>query len=260
MMAEAGGQEEEDDYMSASFVAEQVVERASGGGTSKKRRRVNADVKLLSKKEIAVKADVVREEGLTKKLCPSNKGFKLLEKLGWKGKGLGKEQTGMVDPLMPQLKEGRAGLGRDIELRVAREKSKIVHKEQTRLASRADDLRREEFRGLMSANFSAKQVAYDLRKARKAVQHLDEVGGQERTPLWPGGDNDDDDDPGHKRDAAMQELVDEWNTLLPEEQLACCVEYLRSIYCYCCFCGVKYETTDDLSNSCPGARSEDHDE
>lgn len=38
-----------------------------------------------------------------------NAGFKLLMKLGYKGGGLGKDGAGTTKPLMPELKQGRAG-------------------------------------------------------------------------------------------------------------------------------------------------------
>ena len=38
-----------------------------------------------------------------------NAGFKLLMKLGYKGGGLGKDGAGSANPLMPELKQGRAG-------------------------------------------------------------------------------------------------------------------------------------------------------
>ena len=38
-----------------------------------------------------------------------NAGFKLLMKLGYKGGGLGKDGAGTANPLMPEVKQGRAG-------------------------------------------------------------------------------------------------------------------------------------------------------
>lgn len=38
-----------------------------------------------------------------------NAGFKLLMKLGYKGGGLGKDGAGAANPLMPEMKQGRAG-------------------------------------------------------------------------------------------------------------------------------------------------------
>ena len=69
-----------------------------------------------------------RKEGLAKKLVSSNKGFALLTKLGYKeGDRLGKEGTGLAEPVDIQLKLGRAGLGMEAAL-----KEKEVEKRRLR--------------------------------------------------------------------------------------------------------------------------------
>lgn len=45
------------------------------------------------------------------KLDTKNIGFKLMQKLGWKGGGLGVKDDGIVDPITAQIKIGRKGLG-----------------------------------------------------------------------------------------------------------------------------------------------------
>ncbi|XP_072372130.1 angiogenic factor with G patch and FHA domains 1-like isoform X2 [Scyliorhinus torazame] len=45
-------------------------------------------------------------------ICDSNKGRKMLEKMGWKkGEGLGKESCGIKEPIQIQLHQSQAGLG-----------------------------------------------------------------------------------------------------------------------------------------------------
>uniref|UniRef100_UPI00398F4783 angiogenic factor with G patch and FHA domains 1 isoform X2 n=1 Tax=Pristiophorus japonicus TaxID=55135 RepID=UPI00398F4783 len=45
-------------------------------------------------------------------ICDSNKGRKMLEKMGWKkGEGLGKESCGIKEPIQVQLHQSQAGLG-----------------------------------------------------------------------------------------------------------------------------------------------------
>uniref|UniRef100_A0A2M4CH62 NF-kappa-B-repressing factor n=2 Tax=Anopheles darlingi TaxID=43151 RepID=A0A2M4CH62_ANODA len=45
------------------------------------------------------------------KIDTKNIGFKLMQKLGWKGGGLGVKDDGIVDPITAQIKIGRKGLG-----------------------------------------------------------------------------------------------------------------------------------------------------
>ncbi|XP_078071076.1 angiogenic factor with G patch and FHA domains 1 isoform X2 [Mustelus asterias] len=45
-------------------------------------------------------------------ICDSNKGRKMMEKMGWKkGEGLGKESCGITEPIQVQLLQSQAGLG-----------------------------------------------------------------------------------------------------------------------------------------------------
>lgn len=50
-----------------------------------------------------------RTPGCIHRFFQENAGFKLLMKLGYKGGGLGKDGAGAANPLMPELKQGRAG-------------------------------------------------------------------------------------------------------------------------------------------------------
>eukprot|EP00878_Enallax_costatus_P016026 GHUV01016802.1.p1 GENE.GHUV01016802.1~~GHUV01016802.1.p1 ORF type:complete len:165 (+),score=54.15 GHUV01016802.1:528-1022(+) len=46
----------------------------------------------------------------------SNKGFQLLQKMGWKGKGLGKKEDGTAEPVQAGVEAGvRLGLGKQQE-------------------------------------------------------------------------------------------------------------------------------------------------
>ena len=47
-----------------------------------------------------------------KSIDPKNKGFKMLQKMGWsEGKGLGKESSGRLEPIPVSTKNDRSGLG-----------------------------------------------------------------------------------------------------------------------------------------------------
>lgn len=55
-----------------------------------------------------------REEGLQTKISPGNKGFAMLQKMGYKsGEGLGKNKSGRVEPIPIAIKANKAGLGKE---------------------------------------------------------------------------------------------------------------------------------------------------
>lgn len=42
------------------------------------------------------------------------------------------------------------------------------------------------------------------------------------------------------------------------EKLEMLTNYLRTTYCFCHWCGTKYSDIDDLNDSCPGMKKDDH--
>ena len=56
-----------------------------------------------------------RHEGLQKSIDSSNKGFAMLTKMGYKaGEGLGKSNSGRIEPIPIEVKNDRGGLGKII--------------------------------------------------------------------------------------------------------------------------------------------------
>ncbi len=135
---------------------------------------------------------------------------------------------------------------------------------QEEIATREEELAKQKFRNIMSAQFSGKKVAGWLSKASQSIEHLDNEAGLDRTPLWPdredaiiGGEGGTGQEGGS---VIMGELYEEWVQLSPIEQLDCCIEYLRKTFCYCLFCGVKFDGIVDMEKNCPGREAQDHDE
>ncbi|GJP36374.1 hypothetical protein CLOM_g20886 [Closterium sp. NIES-68] len=52
---------------------------------------------------------------LDKPIACSNVGFQLLLKMGWRGKGLGRNEQGIVDPVRTEMRDARLGLGKQEE-------------------------------------------------------------------------------------------------------------------------------------------------
>ncbi|BAF13955.2 Os04g0115400 [Oryza sativa Japonica Group] len=45
-------------------------------------------------------------------LTSSNVGFRLLQKMGWKGKGLGKNEQGITEPIKAGIRDAKLGVGK----------------------------------------------------------------------------------------------------------------------------------------------------
>lgn len=62
-----------------------------------------------------VDLDNVEQASLDTHITSSNVGFKLLQKMGWKGKGLGKHEQGIVEPIKSGIRDPRLGVGKQEE-------------------------------------------------------------------------------------------------------------------------------------------------
>ncbi|KAM7478552.1 hypothetical protein LguiA_026765 [Lonicera macranthoides] len=62
-----------------------------------------------------VDLDNVEQASLDTQLPSSNIGFKLLQKMGWKGKGLGKDEQGITEPIKSGMRDPRLGVGKQEE-------------------------------------------------------------------------------------------------------------------------------------------------
>ncbi|KAF9669799.1 hypothetical protein SADUNF_Sadunf13G0002000 [Salix dunnii] len=62
-----------------------------------------------------VDLDNVEQASLDTKLTASNVGFRLLQKMGWKGKGLGKDEQGITEPIKSGIRDPKLGIGKQEE-------------------------------------------------------------------------------------------------------------------------------------------------
>ncbi|GJT67246.1 G patch domain-containing protein 8 [Tanacetum coccineum] len=62
-----------------------------------------------------VDLDHVEQASLDTQLPSSNVGFRLLQKMGWKGKGLGKNEQGITEPIKSGIRDAKLGLGKQEE-------------------------------------------------------------------------------------------------------------------------------------------------
>ncbi|KAJ8955347.1 hypothetical protein NQ318_003441 [Aromia moschata] len=70
-----------------------------------------------------------RDRGLNTAISSENKGFKLLEKMGFKpGESIGKSKSGIKEPIDIVYKQGTSGMGRESHL-----KEVVAQKQQQRI-------------------------------------------------------------------------------------------------------------------------------
>lgn len=60
-------------------------------------------------------AEYVEQASLDTKLTSSNVGYRLLQKMGWKGKGLGKNEQGIIEPIRSGIRDAKLGVGKQEE-------------------------------------------------------------------------------------------------------------------------------------------------
>lgn len=258
---------DEDDYMSDKFSVEKVSDVRPGLVTSRKRQR---EILMSSKKQKTERdvqharrpepMDALRE-GLARSIPRSNIGFALLTKMGYKeGSSLGKSgQEGLKEPLGIAIKVDRKGLGREEALRTMREKQHKMQAEKKLRQNDGPSLQDPlEFRRRMVLLNSIKQNEGDFQRCQRVCQSLDEEMQYAEPAMpwfWPEkpqvGEEEDDDavSPTPPEDEVQYEV---------HEKLEFVNDYLRTVHAYCNWCGVKFDSPEDMATNCPGTTRDDH--
>ncbi|XP_065344363.1 G patch domain-containing protein 11 [Cloeon dipterum] len=260
--------DEEDDYMSEAILNACAKNDVRPGLTFKHSAQRNQELekrksekdfenRLRNPKRGRLEAER-REEGLEKPIGEENKGFALLQKMGYKpGTSIGKSSSsGRTEPVPVVLKTDRQGLGREAALREV-EKRKIKIK-----ANRLDKL--SDYRSQLSSKFSSKAALKDLRLSQITCENLDLKNSIESPPypwFWREKikENAEDVETEEKDlEEEEKEEEEEEEQLEPEEQLEMLTLYLRRTYFYCIWCGTQFEDENDLNQECPGSTRNDH--
>jgi len=103
----------EDDYLNMSF-AEPVEQKHETSFERRVRKKREAEEKARPKSKAVLKAeaDAAREMALATAIDSSNKGFRMMEKMGFKGGALGTgESAARTEPIEVSMKEDRSGIG-----------------------------------------------------------------------------------------------------------------------------------------------------
>ncbi|KAL8585400.1 hypothetical protein ACOMHN_063178 [Nucella lapillus] len=270
--------DDEDDYMSDAFLLKCEDKRPglSSSRTAKEIEREKKQKEANEKNKVKPKRVLEQEkrtEGLSTAISTNNKGFSLLQKMGYKpGMSLGKKGTGRVEPVPIQLKTDRGGLGKEAESKRKAAEMQAMRSTMAVKRQRVERKQKESFVQQMSSQFASKTVGKDLQTSRTACHHMDTEDGftnPVESFYWPHNwwrleekpaeDDSEAEDEAHSLPEEIEET--EWQalTMTDEEKLEALTEYLRSIYFYCNWCGTKYEDTDDMEANCPGDTADAHD-
>jgi len=199
----------------------------------------------------------VREEGLSKKLDNSNKGFAMLAKMGYKeGTSLGKGNQGRVDPVEVVLKKDKSGLGRESAIKlIAEKKCRILAQKAKECVENFDP---SVFRAQMREKHMIRRCEADLFKAQKSCRELDEKKDFSEPVeqwFWPKIVK-----PVVDEETEEDEEEEEEDPFSPFEKLEMLITYIRAEHYYCLYCGINFDDSEDMTQNCPGPNRDDHDD
>lgn len=132
-----------------------------------------------SKKELEAEAEAARDEALRTAIDPSNRGFQMMAKLGFKpGSALGKSEDARTEPIQLVRKEDRGGIGH------INEKKRKFDEAAEEEAKRAK-MDPEEYRERIRQEREQKRFQSQMFAAQKVAEQFDETredAGEEQKP------------------------------------------------------------------------------
>ncbi|KAF2675291.1 G-patch-domain-containing protein [Microthyrium microscopicum] len=169
-----GNQEDaEDDYMNMTFAEPETKIETSVQKAARRKKEGELRGRVKSKQEREEEETRVRDAALSKSLDSSNKGFKMLSKLGYKpGTALGKTGSGVAEPITVTIKDDKGGIGRDSE-----RKRKLEHAVES--ASKRARETAEEYRDRVRAEHEEKRRQGQLFGAQKIAEKFDVQADEE---------------------------------------------------------------------------------
>ncbi|GIX87760.1 g patch domain-containing protein 11 [Caerostris extrusa] len=268
---------DEEDYMSMAFLDTKEDIRPGLLRSNAKRKREIEKKRVESNKLFKTKSRKELEEesrsaGLDSAIGSDNKGFAMLQKMGYKpGTKLGPEKkhnpdSGLIEPIKIQVKANRSGLGTEAEIQRRIKEcetrwKKVRREKESQLLS--------QFRERMRNKRDDKRLMGNLKKCQKVCEHLD-AGNDVKEPMrswfWFSNVQKDDDDEEEEEEEEYDDEKDDDDDdeevvdLSPEEKVDLITEYIRHKYFYCFWCGIKYNDEEDLNVNCPGPDEESHED
>ncbi|KAF4532102.1 hypothetical protein B566_EDAN006196 [Ephemera danica] len=165
-----------------------------------------------------------------------------------------------TEPVPVVLKVDRQGFGREAALRELATQRQAI---RARHRTAAQNLDLDGFRQRHSQRATERQTLSDLHKSQRVCEQLDtqqNVTEAVHSWFWPQREKATEEDEEQKKDSEEKEEEREEpeEEFEPSEQLEMLTLYLRRSYCYCVWCGTKFDDDKDLGEDCPGPTRDDH--
>lgn len=262
-------EEEEEDYMSDAFISSMQdvrpgipVPRRVKESYQKEEKQKEMNVKNRQKSLKEVEKER-RDTVLNEALSNENKGFALLQKMGYKkGQALGKTGGGIVEPIPLNIKTGRSGIGHE-EMKKRKAEENLEHfRRKTQMRQQAEEQTADDFRLRMRSKKKEQKLEGDLRRSQRACLQLDEqkgIGCPREAWYWPATDTQEDDSETEEEEEDEDEDEVKEQELSTLDKLQILTSYLRGQHLYCIWCGTAFQDEEDIQSNCPGDTSEDHD-
>ncbi|XP_056088623.1 G patch domain-containing protein 11 isoform X2 [Rhinichthys klamathensis goyatoka] len=207
-----------------------------------------------------------REAALQSSISSQNKGFALLQKMGYKaGQGLGKQGAGRVEPVPLNIKTDRGGIGME-ELKKRKADEELQnYRRKVQMKQHVEKKSLEDFRVRMRTEREERQTQSDLWKSQRACEQLDSQKGitaPRDSWYWPEVAKDEEEELLEEEETKPEGSDDEEEEEeeLTVNKLQFLTSYLRGVHFYCIWCGTAYNDEEDLSSNCPGDTAADHDD
>jgi len=225
---------EEDDYLDSKFLTEK-----DHSPPRRSKLAPRASTKQSTKqKALGLLEEENRTIGLETALPETNKGFKMMAKLGYRpGTGLGTTSNGIVEPISVEIRTKKEGLG-------SRDTAKFAIPQLT-----AESV--AEFKARLGSQFAEKKLQAQIVKAQNVAEELD-AGSNLEGPSHYYNQHADPEDEADVRKIFLQKP--------PTEQLLQILLYLRPVHKYCLWCAIRFTDDEDMNKTCPGLLPQDHDE
>ncbi|KAI0189350.1 hypothetical protein EV127DRAFT_108652 [Xylaria flabelliformis] len=166
--------DEDDDYMNMAFGEEPKAVETSLQRRQRLRREGEIKGRVKSKAELAAEEREAREAALSKSMlegaqAKKSKGLKMMAKMGFKGGALGNKENpdARLEPIRPEMKDGRAGIGLDSE-----RKRKL--REAAESAEKKVKLDENEFRDRVRREREIARCESQVYAAMKVCERMDE--------------------------------------------------------------------------------------